>query len=654
MKSLTTLGAVLLAMLSPNAHGAPSSSGVYDPRNAFAPLTLSPEPSVTRSASGLPTSAYWQNRADYSIQATLDPVAKAITGEEVVSYTNNSPEALDVLWLQLDQNRYRADSRGNLTSGVAPDGVTTGITIDAVELAVKDKSTPLPYLVTDTRLRVDLPQPLGGKGGKMALRIRWHYTVPGAFSDRTAWGNAAAGEIFDIGQWYPRMAVYDDLRGWDTAPYLDQEFYLEYGDFDYWITAPSSLILAGSGSLQNPADVLTATQRQRLDQARKSDATVAIITPEEAGTADIRPKQGAALTWHFRMDNTRDVSFTASPIFAWDAARINLPQGKSALAMSLYPAEAKGDDHWGRSTAFVKDAVERYSNRWFSYPWPVMVNVAGPVGGMEYPGIVYEGINYPAPALFWTTSHEVGHSWFPMIVGFNERRDAWMDEGFNTFINVYQSDAFNQGEYAPKRDLEYAQNGGSPVEEILPVLADPEAPPIVSRADTIEDTYRHPVTYFKSALGLVLLREQILGPDRFDPAFRRFIAAWAYKHPTPADFFRSIESESGEDLSYWWRGWYLNNWQLDLAVAAITPADKDHPGSFVTVEARDKLIMPALLRVKLADGTQKDIDLPAETWIRTASTQVFVAGANVVSAELDPEHKLPDRDRGNNRLSLSR
>ena len=276
---------------------------------------------------------------------------------------------------------------------------------------------------------------------------------------------------------------------------------------------------------------------------------------------------------------------------------------------------------------------------------------------MEYPGIVFDGIDDVGKDLFWITAHEIGHSWFPMIVGFDERRDAWMDEGFNTFIDVYQSDEFNRGEYGPKRDSEYAEGGGNPVDEILPVLADPAAPPILSRADTIVERWRHPVTYFKSALGLVLLREQILGPERFDPAFRRFIAAWAFKHPKPDDFFRAMESDAGEDLSWWWRGWYANNWQLDLAVTSIAPfpAKARIRGSLVTVESRDRLVMPATLRVTFANGRTHDIRLPAETWIRQATSAVPVADASpVVRAELDPDHKLPDRDRTNNLVAFGR
>jgi hypothetical protein len=274
---------------------------------------------------------------------------------------------------------------------------------------------------------------------------------------------------------------------------------------------------------------------------------------------------------------------------------------------------------------------------------------------MEYPGVVFDDINSSPSETFWVAAHEIGHSWFPMIVGFNERRDAWMDEGFNTFIDVYESDEFNHGEFAPKRDTEYAPGGGNPVDEILPILADPDAPPIMSRADTIPEKYRHPVTYFKTALGMVLLREEILGPDRFDPAFRRFIAAWAFKHPAPADFFRAMESEGGEDLSWYWRGWFYNNWQLDLAVTGITPFPKDaaFKGALVTVQSLDKMVMPVILRVTFADGTSRDVRLPAETWIRRASTRVpVVSSSPVVRTVLDPDHKVPDKDRSNNDFAV--
>jgi hypothetical protein len=632
------------AAAAPDPHG-------YDPRAAFAPFAMDGPAGATRSASGLPGPAYWQNRADYSIHATLDPASKTIRGTVLIHYTNHSPDRLDVLWLQLDQNLYRSDSRGRLAQGGAPAGTTAGMTLDSVAAGSGARLVPVAPLISDTRAQLRLPAPLL-PGTAETIRISYHYTVPpDAVGGRTGWLQSGSGPIFSIAQWYPRLAVYDDLRGWDPLPYLAQEFYLEYGDFDYWLTVPSDMIVAGSGELMNPTEVLTAAQRTRLAGARLSDAAVMIRTPAEAGEAAARPASGRSATWHFHMHDSRDVAFSASAAFVWDAARIRLPGGGSSLAMSFYPPESQGPESWGRSTEYMKDAVERYSAKYYPYPWPAAINVAGPGAGMEYPGIVFDGIGDKGKVLFWISAHEIGHSWFPMIVGFDERRDAWMDEGFNTFIDVYESNEFEHGIFGPKRDGEYAPHGGNPVDEILPILADPDAPPILSRADTVQERWRHPVTYFKSALGLVLLREEILGPERFDPAFRRFIAAWAFKHPTPSDFFRAMESESGEDLSWWWRGWYANNWQLDLAVTAIEPfpARAGRRGSLVRVESRDRLVMPATLRVTLADGTSRDIRLPAETWIRQASTAIPVEGASpVVRAELDPDHRIPDRDRSNN------
>lgn len=623
-----------------------ASAQDYQPRETFAPFDMAQPINRYRSANGLPGPDYWQNRADYQLRVTLDPVAKTIAGTATITYTNNSPDTLDVLWLQIDQNLYKPGSRGGMARGGAAGGHTDGMTLDAVGVAVgSGKAVSVTPLISDTRAQLRLPTALAPHA-KAVVTIRYHYTIPGEWGGRTSWGRSRDGEIYDIAQWYPRMAVYDDVRGWDTAPYLAQEFYLEYGDFDYWVTLPASMLMAGSGELMNPREVLTPTQAARLDTARRSDTTVPIRSVAEIGAPASRPRHTGTLTWHYRMQNTRDVAFSASSAFAWDAARIRLPDGKTALAMSYYPVESAGTARWGRSTEYVKDTVERFSARWYPYPWPAAINVAGPTSGMEYPGIVFDAPEDAGKELFWVTAHEIGHNWFPMIVGFDERRHAWMDEGFNTFIDVYQSDDFNRGEYAPKRDSEYAEGGGNPVDEILPVLADPTAPPILSRADTVIEKWRHPVTYFKSALGLVLLREQILGPDRFDPAFRRFIAAWAYRHPQPADFFRAMESEAGEDLSYWWNGWYAHNWQLDLAVTGIETAKDGTP--LVRVTSRDRLVMPATLRVTYANGTTRDVRLPAETWIRQASTAISVPAGAVVKAELDPDHKLPDRDRSNN------
>ena len=511
--------------------------------------------------------------------------------------------------------------------------------LDAVKIEIGGHSVVPAFLVSDTQMRISLPTPVAPHGGTVRIKIDYHYSIPGTWGGRTAVTPSSKGKIFEIAQWFPRMEVYDDLRGWDTLPYLGAEFYCEYGDIDYSVTVPGDYIVAGSGELQNPETVLTTTQRDRLAQAAASDATIMIRTPDEIGD---RPPPRSEQTWHFLMRNTRDVAFAASPAFVWDAARINLPDGRHALAMSVYPPEAAGPDHWARSTEYVKAAIEEFSRRWYPYPWPVMVNLAGHGAGMEYPGIVFDGIDDAGKKLFWITTHEVGHSWFPMLVGSNERRDAWMDEGFNTFIDVYASDTFNHGEYAPKRDPEYAPNHGNPVDEILPLLADDSAPPILTPADQVSEKYRHPVTYFKAALGLVLLREQILGPDRFDEAFRAYIAAWAYKHPSPSDFFRFMDSNAGEDLSWFWRGWFMRNARLDLAVNRALPVAGEPRRLHLELVNRGRLVLPAVLALRLTDGTVQQITIPAEAWRQsnTLSIDIPVSG-DVKEVVLDPDHKLP-------------
>jgi hypothetical protein len=652
MKALALPLASALALVTTLAAAADAPR--YDPLKTFAPFTYPDPVNAYRSGDGKPGPLFWQNRADYRIEATLDPASRQLTGRETITYTNHSPNALDVLWLQLEQNRYKSDARGAFTSKF-PTEFTSGYQIASVE--VEDASghrQPAKWVVSDTRMQLRLPTAVKARGGSVRVHIAWSYTVPGEFGGRTDVNPSKNGDIFEIAQWYPRLCVYDDLRGWDTAPYLNSEFYLEYGDFDYKVTVPSDMIVAGSGELVNPQDVLTPAQIKRLDAARHSDRTVMIRTPAEVTDPASRPKQGGTLTWHFRMHNSRDVAFGASKAFVWDAARINLPQGKTALAMSVYPVESAGDAAWGRATEYLKASTEYFSKTWFPYPWPVAINEAGTAGGMEYPGITFDAKRAKGKSLHMVIAHEIGHSWFPMIVGSNERRHAWMDEGFNTFIDIAEHDAFNHGEYGPKRDSEYAPHGGNPADEIAKVLADPDAPAPLNGADMTSEKYRHPISYFKGAFGLVLLREQILGPERFDDAFRKYIATWAYHHPSPSDFFRFMESEAGEDLGWFWRGWYQHNWPFDMAVRKVEPIDGDWShGAAVTVANLDPLVLPNTLRLTYDDGSTKDVRVPVETWQQHREYVVRVAGARkVVSAALDPAHGLPEADRSNDTLRV--
>ena len=640
--------------ISAAAQTAPASGAapVYDPRLTFAPLTLPGAVNSYRSSNGAPGPNYWQNTADYELHADLKTQAKQLSATEIITYTNNSPDILTALWVQLDQNIYRSDSRAARASGgtrrgrqrateSGPVPSTDGVVLESVEVEAGKQTGKADYLVSDTRMQVRLAQPLGPHGGQLKLHIRYHYTIPGAWGGRTSWGSSKQGDIYDIAQWYPRMAVYDDIRGSDTLPYIGSEFYLEYGHFDYFLTVPANMIVVGSGELMNPKDVLTKQEINRLAEARNSDATVYIRKPDEVNDPASRPKRDGTLTWHFHMDHTRDVSWSASPIFVWDAARINLADGKHSLAMSVYPPESVGPEAWDKSTEYVKNTVENFSKHWYPYDWPTAISVAGFSTGMEYPGIVFDGVEDKGSFLFWVTAHEIGHDWFPMIVGSNERRHAFMDEGFNTFIDIEESELYAGGKYGPKRDSEYSA-GGEPPDTILKVLDNPDAPTLMAPADDYLPQIGHPVSYFKGAYGMVLLREQILGKERFDWAFRKYIRDWAYKHPSPSDFFREMESAGGEDLGWFWRGWYFNNWKYDVAVDKVE-------GTSFTLSNLGQLVLPTPVEVTFRDGTKKRLQVPVETWESKGSYMWNSENAvPIASVTVDPDHVLPDDNRSNN------
>ncbi|HET8648844.1 MAG TPA: hypothetical protein VFL95_02295, partial [Gemmatimonadales bacterium] len=367
------------------AQSKPSSR--YDARQLFDPLFMADRGTRYRSADGSPGPEYWQNRADYKIDARLDDQAHAIEGHVVITYTNQSPDSLRFLWLQLDQNISRADSRGSATA--PPRSVTQGYEIRSVKAAINGQPVESDTIISDTRMQVRLAKPLPPKGGVATLDIEYHYVVPRGGEGRTGWDMTEGGKpIYDIAQWFPRMAVYDDIRGWNVLPYLGSgEFYLDYGDIDYTIDVPWNFLVIGPGTLVNASEVLTPEERTRLERARQSDKTLPIIAPSEVGKAATRPARSGRTRWHYRMENTRDVAWSASPAFVWDAARINLPEGKTALAMSVYPVEAVGDTLWSRSTEYTKYTIETFSRSWYPFPWPTAISVGGPVGGMEYPAL---------------------------------------------------------------------------------------------------------------------------------------------------------------------------------------------------------------------------------------------------------------------------
>ncbi|MDB5031218.1 M1 family metallopeptidase [Mucilaginibacter sp.] len=645
------------AQRKPRNTGNDTISSNYIPSNLFSPSFYTEKGNEFHSVNGEPGPKYWQNRVDYKLKAGIDTITKVLSADENITYTNNSPDALQYLWLQMDQNTYKKDARSNFVTGFQPKANqhTDGYRIESVFLMQNGKTEKANYIINDTRMQIRLPQALTAHGGKINVLIKYHYTIPGDFGGRTDYATTKNGKIYEIAQWFPRMCVYDDSQGWDTLPFLGAgEFYCEYGDIDYSVTVPWDVIVAGSGELINPTEVLTTKQISRLAQARNSDKTIMIRTSAEVNDPSSRPVHKGTLTWHFKMFNTRDVAFGASKAYIWDAARVNLPGGKKSMAMSVYPVESAGKDKWDRATEHLKHSIEYFSEKWFTYPYPVAINEAGIAGGMEYPGIIFDGIDDSGKELFWITAHEIGHNWFPMIVGSDERRYGWMDEGFNTFIDVYASDIVNHGEFAPKRDGEYAPKGGNPADEIIPTILDPDAVTIMTAADATPEKYRHPIVYFKAAFGLILLREQILGKDRFDYAFKNYIHKWAYKHPQPNDFFRSMENGAGEDLSWFWKGWYYNNYKLDLALVSAKYVNGDAKnGIQVTVANKEPMAMPFTIEVKLKNGSKQRMYLPVETWIQNkATTFTITTTTEAESVTIDPDNALPDVNRGNNSLKV--
>ena len=646
LKRILSAGLILLSASSFAQTTTAPTISKYNALELFHPLFNMQPGNDYRTGSGSPGPRYWQNRADYKINVALDDVANTMTGDVEITYKNNSPESLAFVWLQLDQNSFADTSRATKTTPV--NGGRFGnvdfkggvnVTSVAVEQG-KAKAIAAPYTITDTRMQIRLAQAVA-PGESIKIRVGYGFKIPEYGSDRMGQLKRKDGVIYEIAQWYPRMCVYDDIQGWNVLPYLGAgEFYLEYGDIEYAVTVPFSHLVVGSGELLNPQDVLTAEQQKRIAQARQSDKTVMIRTADEVNNPASRPTTSGTKTWRFKCVNTRDVAFASSKAFVWDAARMNLPDGKTALAQSAYSVESAGNDAWGRSTEYVKGCIEFYSRYVFPYSYPVATNVAGIVGGMEYPGIVFCGATAKKDGLWGVTDHEFGHNWFPMIVGNNERKFPWMDEGFNTFINFLSTANFNNGEYNRERGT---------MHDLAPALYGP-AEPIMTIPDVQPPRALGILAYYKPGIGLRLLREQVLGPDRFDYAFREYVKRWAFKHPTPMDFFRSIENAAGEDLGWFWRGWFYEVWKLDQAVQGVKYVDADATkGALITIENLDKMAMPAEIEITETNGKKTRVKLPVETWQR-GGTWTFKANTTsaLKTVVIDPDEKMPDANPRNN------
>ena len=683
-----------------------------------------PTPNSYRTASGAPGHAYWQQRADYTISVVLNDEEQRIEGKETITYYNQSPDALGYLWVQLDQNIRASDSNTPLVEATAVrDSVPAKFFQNIAEASafdggfkitsVRDQANnALRYTIHKTMMRIDLPAPLQ-PGEQTQLKIDWGYRI----NDRMIDGGRSGYEYFPeddnylyaIAQFYPRMAVYDDVEGWQNKQFLGRgEFALEFGDFDVSITAPSDHVVASTGTLVNEAEVLSETQRARLATARTTyDKPVLVITQQEAEAAE-RQKASGTKTWRYVAENVRDFAFASSRKFIWDAMAVKIEGDRTPLAMSYYPKE--GNPLWEReSTRAVANTLDTYSRHTIPYPYPVAISVHTASIGMEYPMICFNW-GRPKPdgtysdRVKWSTIavivHEVGHNFFPMIINSDERQWTWMDEGLNSFV-----ESLTEAEHYP--DLPRRRG---PAENITAYMKGDKSyiRPIMTNSEQIIQFGNN--AYGKPAAALNILRETIMEPELFDHAFKVYSQRWAFKRPSPADFFRSMEDASGMDLDWFWRGWFYTTDHVDINLAnvkwyriknessatnpetqlgvatqlnqgaqsglseptfiSIIPTDERYYGEFmnrldepalikrhldkhfyeVTLKNVGGLVMPAILEWTYQDGSKEVEKIPAEIWRMNEDEvrKVFVKDKVVASVTLDANLELADTDRTNN------
>lgn len=548
---------------------------------------LLPTPNEVRLASGAPGPDYWQQEANYQIKVELDEAESRIRGSETVEYINHSPHTLHYLWVQLDQNALAQDSkrqRSTQARNLAPsDGKPAEVEYDdfrslvynqefagGYELrAVTDpEGNPLKYTVVNTNMRIDLESPLR-PGESFSFRVAWAFNIQDeSLSFRHGRRKLKSDEyVYHIAQWYPRMCAYYDQEGWQVKPYIGQgEFALEFGSFVVEITVPEDYVVAATGELTNAEEVLSARMRNRLDEARSSDRVVEVVTSKEA-EEKLEKKASGKKTWIFKAEQVRDFAFGASRAYIWDAMGVEI-EGKTVMAMSVYPEESV--PLWKRfSTESVAQTLRVYSENVYPYPYPVAWSVWGAEGGMEYPMISFqtsrdidEKETYPADHRGYVIGviiHEVGHNWFPMIINNDERQWMWLDEGLNSYMDYRAGNLMDPV-------LQESNLRGD--RRVIDTMAQSDDPIIMVAADN--QTNRKFQSYGKPALGLHILRESILGHDLFDFAFKEYARRWAFKRPTPADLFRTMEDASGVDLDWFWRGWFYGNDHVDMAIELVT------------------------------------------------------------------------------------
>ncbi|MGH7620652.1 MAG: M1 family metallopeptidase [Gemmatimonadaceae bacterium] len=596
----------------------------------------------TRTRTGEPGPKYWQQFARYRINAELVPATNQITGRETLSYFNHSPDTLREVFFFLDQNLFAPGSPRNTPTPVT--GGTELLRVGVNGVALSKADTGVAYSVNGTVLRVGLPRALLPRDS-VDMDFAWAFQVPPDGAPR----EGTTGDAFMIAYWYPRLAVYDDVSGWETDPYLGTaEFYMGYADYEVTLHVPQGWLVGATGELMNPTEVLSRQTRDRLAQAKRGASVVHVVREQDRGTGATKATNtgfDGVLTWKFRARNVRDFDWGTSSRFVWDATvavvgdRDGDGRPDTTAINTFYRPEARAWS-WDRSAAYERSAVEFLSNYLWPYPWSQMTALQGPesCSGMEYPMLTCIGGPRDTLSLYSVQVHETGHMWFPMQVGSDERRYAWQDEGLTRFNQTQGMQAYFKGydRESISRDayVAFAETDGE-----VPLMRHGDQYPFDTPAYSI-------ASYEKMATNMMSLRA-ILGDEAFLSAYRTYGLRWQYKHPTPYDFFNTFNSLGGRDLSWFWRTWWYETWTLDQAVASVEPLGTK---AVVTIEDRGLAPMPILLAVTRADGKVERLTIPADVWLHGATRYVFSLDATpaITAIEIDPEHVFPDVDRSNN------
>jgi len=594
----------------------------------------------TRTRTGAPGPRYWQQWADYRLEAELNPISKRLTGQGAVTYYNRSPDTLQEVYVQLLHNIFAPGARQNTDVPWSVEGVELSrVAAQGQQLKASEKEGA-GYQVDGTILRIRLPKPLP-PGGSAAFDFAWKLRIPPDGAPR----GGQDGEAFFINYWYPQMAVYDDVNGWQTDQYLgNAEFYMGYGNYDVALTLPAGWLVTSTGRLINPSEVLSTQTRDRLDTASHARGIVRVVTEADrsAGTSTTVGINGK-LTWRFRADSVRDVSWATSSRYLWDATNAAVGDANgdgrpdTTAINAFYRPELRAS-HWDESARYSRHSVEFFSRYLLPYPYPHMTAVDGPTscGGMEYPMMTCIGGQWDTLGLYEVTTHEIGHMWFPMLVGSDEKRYAWMDEGLTQFDQSQAMADFFKGFDDEERNrrnyLNLAESGGE-VE-------------LMRHGDRYPSYSSYGVaSYHKPATMLVALRG-VLGTETFNKAYTEYARRWLYKHPSPSDLFHTFEDVSGQDLSWFWRTWLYETWKLDQAIDTVSPAGDSLD---VVIENRGKAPMPVHLAVTRTDGQVQDLTVPASAWFggERRRTLRIAREPGVKSIEIDPKRDFPDIDRSN-------